>query len=151
MNRTTAASIVASASVLVGIAMHEGYKDNAYQDTAGVATVGFGQADGVKMGDKTDPVRALIKLEQSIDDHAKGMSKCIKVPVSQNEYDAYLDFTYNVGVFAFCTSTLNRKLNAGDYDGACKELLKWNKAGGKVVTGLAKRRQEEYNKCIQPS
>lgn len=149
--RTAATAIVASASVLVGIAVHEGYKSDAYQDVAGVYTVGFGQADGVKKGDKTDPVRALIKLEQSLDEHAKGMAQCIKVPISQGEYDAYLDFTYNVGVHAFCTSTLNKKLNSGDYDGACKELLKWDKADGKVQPGLTKRRKEEYEKCSLPS
>jgi lysozyme len=146
--RTAAASLIASASVLVGIAIHEGYSSAAYRDTAGIATVGFGQADGVKMGDKTDPVRALQVLQNSLDSHAKGMVACIHVPISQREYDAYLDFTYNVGVSAFCHSTLNKKLNSSDYDGACKELLKWDKAGGKVLPGLVKRRQEEYAQCI---
>ena len=145
--RTAAASLVASASVLVGIAIHEGYSNTAYHDSVGVATVGFGQADGVKMGDKTDPVRALIKLQSSIDSHAKGMTECIHVPISQGEYDAYLDFSYNVGVSAFCHSTLNKKLNSGDYDGACKGLLAWNQAGGKVLPGLVKRRQEEFEQC----
>jgi lysozyme len=148
MNRTTAASLVASASVIVGVAIHEGYSDTAYKDVAGVTTIGFGQADGTKLGDKTNPVRALVKLEQSLDEHAKGMVECIKVPISQGEYDAYLDFTYNVGVFSFCTSTLNKKLNSSDYDGACKELLKWNKAGGKVSEGLTKRRNDEYQTCM---
>jgi lysozyme len=69
------------------------------------------------------------------------------VPISQNEYDAYLDFTYNVGIGNFCHSTLNKKLNAGDYIGACKELLKWDKVNGKALPGLTKRRQEEYEKC----
>ena len=145
--RAAAASLVASASVLVGVAMHEGYSDTAYRDTAGIATVGFGQADGVKMGDRTDPVRALKTLEDSLDAHAKGMVQCIHVPVSQGEYDAYLDFTYNVGVSAFCHSTLNKKLNSSDYVGACLELLKWDQAGGKVLPGLVKRRQEEYLQC----
>ena len=147
MDRKPAAAIVASAAVLVSVAVHEGYSSKAYQDVAGVYTVGFGQADGVKKGDTTDPVRALVKLQNSLDEKAKGMVACIKVPISQGEYDAYLDFTYNVGVSAFCHSTLNRKLNSGDYDGACKELLKWNTAGGKVVQGLVNRRTEEYDKC----
>ena len=131
--------------------INEGYKSNAYQDVGGVYTVGYGQADGVKKGDATDPVRALVKLEQSLDEHAKGMVQCIHVPISQGEYDAYLDFTYNVGVSAFCHSTLNKKLNSMDYAGACKELLKWNTAGGKVVAGLQKRRAEEYEKCSAQS
>lgn len=151
MDRKPAAALVASAAVLVGVAVHEGYSGTAYQDVAGVYTVGFGQADGVKKGEKTDPVRALVKLEDSLDEHAKGMVQCIRVPISQGEYDAYLDFTYNVGVSAFCHSTLNKKLNSMDYAGACKELLKWNTAGGKVEPGLQKRRQEEYETCSLPS
>ncbi len=151
MDRKPAAAIIASAAVLVGVAVHEGYSGTAYQDVGGVYTVGYGQADGVKKGDKTDPVRALVKLEESLDEHAKGMVKCIHVPISQGEYDAYLDFTYNVGVSAFCYSTLNKKLNSMDYAGACKELLKWDTAGGKVEPGLLKRRQEEYEKCSLPS
>lgn len=147
MDRRAATAIIASASVLVGVAVHEGYSGTAYRDGAGVATVGFGQADGVKIGDTTTPVRALVKLQESLDEHAKGMVQCIHVPISQGEYDAYLDFTYNVGVSAFCHSTLNKKLNSSDYDGACKELLKWDTAGGKVVPGLLKRRQEEYDQC----
>jgi len=147
LDRKPVAALVISAAALVGIAVHEGYKSNAYQDVGGVYTVGYGQADGVKKGDVTDPVRALVKLEQSLDEHAKGMVQCIRVPISQGEYDAYLDFTYNVGVSAFCHSTLNKKLNSSDYDGACKELLKWDTAGGKVVPGLLKRRQEEYDQC----
>ena len=151
MDRRAAATIIASASVLVGVAVHEGYKSTAYQDVGGVYTVGYGQADGVKKGDVTDPIRALVKLEASLDEHAKGMVQCIKVPISQGEYDAYLDFTYNVGVSAFCHSTLNKKLNSMDYDGACKELLKWDTAGGKVVPGLLKRRTEEYEQCSAQS
>lgn len=151
MDRKPAAAIVASAAVLVSVAVHEGYKSNAYQDVKGVYTVGYGQADGVKKGDVTDPVRALVKLEQSLDEHANGMVQCIHVPISQGEYDAYLDFTYNVGVSAFCHSTLNKKLNSMDYAGACKELLKWDTAGGQVVQGLLKRRTEEYEKCSAQS
>jgi len=145
--RTAAASLIASASVLVGIAVHEGYSNTSYKDTAGVETIGFGQADGTKANETTNPVRALQVLENSVNIHAKGMADCIHVPISQGEYDAYLDFTYNVGVSAFCHSTLNKKLNSSDYAGACKELLKWNQAGGKVLPGLVKRRQEEYAQC----
>ena len=145
--RAAAASLIASASVLVGVAVHEGYSSTAYRDTAGIATIGFGQADGTKVGETTNPVRALQVLQKSLDEHAKGMVQCIHVPISQGEYDAYLDFTYNVGVSAFCHSTLNKKLNQSNYAGACSELLKWNKAAGEVVPGLVKRRQQEFEQC----
>lgn len=137
-----------SATALITIASNEGYVGETYSDAVGIPTIGFGETKGVKHGQKTDPVRALIQLNASMDEHAKGISKCITVPISQGEYDAYISFAYNVGVNAFCTSTLNKKLNAMDYDGACKELLRWNKAGGKVLNGLTKRREQEYQQCM---
>ena len=146
--RAAVAALVVSAATMVGIAANEGYIGTAYKDVVGVPTIGFGETKGVKLGDKTTPVRAMIQLEDSINYHVKGMSACIKVPISQGEFDAYTSFTYNVGVHAFCTSALAVKLNKGDYAGACKELLKWDHAGGKVYPGLTKRRQEEYEKCM---
>jgi lysozyme len=146
-NRVTVASLVVSASVLVTIAGNEGFVDHAYRDVVGVPTIGYGETDGVKMGQVTTPQRALLDLERSADAHAKGMAACIDVPVSQNEFDAYLDFTYNVGVSAFCGSTLARKLNAKDYAGACAELLRWDRAGGRVIPALHKRRLQEFQTC----
>lgn len=145
--RQAVAALVISATTLVGIAVHEGYVGQTYLDAVGVPTIGFGETKGVKPGQTTTPTRALVQLLKSADEHAKGMTACITVPLHQHEYDAYLSFTYNVGVGAFCRSTLNKKLNAGDYDGACAELLKWDKAGGKVLPGLTKRRQEEFKQC----
>jgi lysozyme len=147
-NRLLIGALSISATALITIASHEGYVGETYTDAVGVPTIGFGETKGVKYGQKTDPVRALIQLNSSMDEHAKGIAKCINVPISQGEYDAYISFAYNVGVNAFCTSTLNKKLNAMDYDGACKELLRWNKAGGKVLNGLTKRREQEYKQCL---
>lgn len=146
--RVAVVSLVITAATLVGIATHEGYVGTAYRDAVGIPTIGFGETKGVRMGQSTTPERALVQLLASADEHAKGMARCISVPLKQSEYDAYLSFTYNVGVGAFCKSTLNKKLNAGDYDGACKELLKWDKAGGRVLAGLTKRRQQEYKQCM---
>lgn len=147
--RVAATSLAVSASLLVALAVHEGYSDKAYIPIPGdVPTIGFGETAGVKMGQTTTPVRALVQLLNSADKHAKGMVECIKVPISQNEFDAYLSFTYNVGVGAFCRSTLARKLNAQDYEGACNELLRWDRAGGRVVAGLTKRRKEEHALCL---
>ena len=147
-SRVAVASLVVSGAALVAIASHEGYVGTAYKDPVGIPTIGFGETKGVVMGQVTTPQRAMIQLLDSATAHAHGMASCIKVPISQSEYDAYLSFTYNVGVKAFCKSGLVAKLNAQDYDGACKELLKWVYAGGKVLPGLVTRRQEEYNKCI---
>lgn len=146
--RVAAATLVVSAATLVTIAANEGYQDRAYKDVVGVETIGFGETKGVEAGQKTTVQRALVTLLDSADDHAKGMVACIHVPITQYEFDSYLDFTYNVGVQAFCSSTLNKKLNNGDYIGACKELLRWDMAGGRHFPGLTKRRQMEYDGCI---
>ena len=146
--RKAAAALIVSATALVGIAHWEQYRQNSYKDSGGIVTLGYGETKGVVAGQTTTPERALKTLLNSADEHAKGMNECIKVPLYQYEYDAYLSFTYNVGVGAFCNSNLNKKLNAGDYSGACSELLKWNHVGNKVLTGLTKRRQAEYFTCI---
>lgn len=146
--RATVAALTISATTLVGIAVNEGYVGQTYLDAVGVPTIGFGETKGVKPGQTTTPTRALVQLMKSADEHAKGMAACIKVPLYQHEYDAYVSFTYNVGVGAFCRSTLLKKLNAGDYEGACNELLLWDKAGGKALPGLTRRRQEERKLCL---
>ena len=146
--RQAVAALAISATALVGIAHYEQYRQSTYKDSGGIATLGYGETKGVVTGQTTTPERALQRLLESADEHSKGMNSCIKVPLYQHEYDAYLSFTYNVGVGAFCRSNLNTKLNAGDYSGACKELLKWNHVGTKVLAGLTKRRQAEYLTCI---
>lgn len=146
--RRNAAILTVSALTIVSIASHEGFREKAYRDVTGVPTVGYGETKGITMDSTMTRLEALQRLSESADEHANGMIRCIKVPVSQGEFDAFLSFTYNVGVGAFCRSTLVKKLNKLDYEGACQELLKWTQAGGKVYPGLVKRRQQEYNTCI---
>ena len=150
MNKTriTVAALAVSATCLVGIATHEGYRSEAYKDTVGIPTVGFGETAGVKMGDKTTPERALVQLLESTEKHADAIRQCIKVPLYQHEFDAYVSLAYNIGAGNFCRSTLVKKLNAKDYAGACEEIRRWNKAGGKVLPGLVKRREAEYRMCM---
>lgn len=148
MIRRTVAALSLSAAALIGIATFEGYRERAYDDGVGVQTIGFGSTENVKPGDKTDPVRALARLGADADRHAKEIASCIRVPLYQHEFDAYVSFAYNVGAGAFCRSTLAKKLNVGDYAGACAELMRWNRAGGKVLPGLVTRRQAEYRQCI---
>jgi lysozyme len=146
--RLKTAALTLSASALVGIATWEGFKPKAYIPIPGdVPTIGFGTTANVKMGDTIDPVTA---LKRKIDDVSKfegALKQCVKVELHQHEYDAFLSLAYNIGPGAFCKSTLVRKLNAGDYEGACKEILRWDRASGKVVQGLTNRRQAEYKQC----
>jgi lysozyme len=149
IDRKAIAGIVLSASALVGIALHEGYSDRAYTPVPGdVPTIGFGTTGGVKPGDTITPPKALVRALTDIQKFEGAVKKCVTVPLAQNEYDAYIALSYNIGSGAFCGSTLVRKLNAGDYDGACKQILVWDKFKGKPLRGLTIRRQEEYKQCM---
>lgn len=146
--RRNVAALSMSAAALVGLALHEGYRGEAYIPVPGdVATIGFGTTAGVKMGDRITPEKALARALTDAQKFEGALKQCVKVPLHQHEYDAYIQFSYNVGSTAFCGSTLVRKLNALDYEGACKELLRWTKAGGRELPGLVKRRQAEYQLC----
>ena len=145
--RLAVGALAVSAAALVGIATHEGYRSEAYKDTVGVPTIGFGETAGVKMGDKTTAERALVQLLESTEKHADAIRQCIHVPLYQHEFDAYVSLAYNIGAGNFCRSTLVKKLNAKDYAGACDEIKRWNKVGGKVLPGLVIRREAEYRMC----
>lgn len=142
------ASLALSATALVGIAGFESYQAVAYKDAVGIPTIGYGETKGVKMGQKTTPDRALVQLLSSANNHADDIRQCIKVPLYQHEFDAYVSLAYNIGAKNFCGSTLVRRLNAGDYTGSCREIKRWNKAGGKTLAGLTKRREQEYRMCM---
>lgn len=147
--RNDIAAISLSATALVAIVLHEGYKDTAYIPVAGdVPTIGFGTTGGVKIGDKTTPTKALQVAMKNVQTFEGALKECVKVPLSQNEYDAYVSLSYNIGSNAFCKSTLVKKLNQQQYIEACVEILKWDKFQGKPLAGLTKRRQEEYKKCL---
>ena len=133
-----------SASLLVSIALNEGYRGEAYKDAVGVPTVGYGETKGVTMKSRTTPDRALVQLLTSANRHADDIRQCIKVPLYQHVFDAYVSLAYNIGAKNFCGSTLVKKLNAGDYTGACEQIRRWDRAGGKVLAGLTKRREQEY-------
>lgn len=149
MNRMQLAGLTLSASALVGIALHEDYTSKAIIPVPGdKPTIGFGTTDGVKLGDSITPPKALQRALQDIQQFEGAIKRCVTVPLHQREYDAYTSLTYNIGQTAFCNSTLVRKLNAQDYEGACKEILRWDKFKGQPLPGLTKRRQAEFQQCV---
>ena len=125
-NRLAVAALSLSAAGLVGIANWEGFSDHAYIPVAGdVPTLGFGSTEGVKMGDTITVPKAIERLHRDTGKAESAIGRCVKVPLAQHEFDAFTSFAFNVGAEAFCTSTLVKKLNAGDYSGACAELKRW--------------------------
>lgn len=133
-------ALVLSASGLVYIAQREGYSDQAYADPVhgtAVPTNGFGTTGGVKMGDKTDPVRALVRLRADANEKEVALRRCFSdIKLLQREWDAYVGLAYNTGINPVCfnndrtgPSTLKARLQAGDYPGACEAILFYDRAG----------------------
>lgn len=152
LQRTHIAALALSASALVSMALHEGYSDKAYTPVPGdVPTIGFGTTEGVKPGDTITAPQALVRALQDAQKFEGALKQCVKVPLHQYEYDAYISLAYNIGPRAFCGSTLVKKLNASDYGGACSQILEWNKFQGKPLRGLTIRREKEYLQCIGES
>ncbi|EPW7259895.1 lysozyme [Citrobacter freundii] len=130
------------------IKQFEGCKLTAYQDSVGVWTIGYGWTQPVD----GKPIRAGMTIKQETAErllktglvsYENDVSRLVKVGLTQGQIDALVSFTYNLGSRSLSTSTLLRKLNAGDYAGAADEFLRWNKAGGKVLNGLTRRREAE--------
>lgn len=134
-----------------GIALikaHEGFRSHAYPDpgTGGDPwTVGYGTTHHVHPNTVVTEQQAHDMLVAELPVYEAAVSHGVTVPLAQHEFDALVSFVYNVGARHFLGSTALRKLNAGDRHGAAEALLMWNKAGGHVMAGLTKRREDERN------
>lgn len=130
------------------IKQFEGLKLNAYDDGVGVWTIGYGTIKypngvRVKKGDKITQAQADQYIANDVATFERAVNMLVNVPLNQNQFDALVSFTYNLGATNLSASTLLKKLNSKDYNGAAAEFQKWNKAGGKVMTGLIRRRKAE--------
>lgn len=129
----------------------EGLRLEAYPDPAhgwDVPTIGYGHTDAagepkVKRGMKITAAEADAILRRDLRQYEDAVSQAVKVPLNENQFAALVSFTFNLGPGNLRKSTLLQKLNARDYAGAAKEFPKWNKAGGKVLAGLTRRRKAE--------
>lgn len=127
----------------------EGFSTAPYLDAVGIPTIGYGSTfyeDGTKVSMCDVPMSeeaASKLLELKLNLFCIQIDKMVNIDLSQNQIDALASLVYNIGPGNFKTSTLLKKLNLDDIDGAASEFLKWNKAGGKVLSGLVKRRKEE--------
>lgn len=132
----------------VGITfMHdnEGCRLKAYLDTGMVPTIGWGSiwmfGNRVRLGMTCTQAEADDQFLLDVKLTEKCINKSVTVPLTQNQYNALVDFVYNVGVTAFNTSTLLKKLNLKDYQGAADQFMRWIYDNGKEVDGLKKRRK----------
>jgi lysozyme len=128
---------------------YEGLRTKAYLDSVGVATIGYGHTKGVKLGMMITETKAEELLKQDLEYFENKVLDLVKVNLLQNQFDALVSFVFNVGEGNLKKSTLLKKLNKTIYfrqqelEDIANEFLKWDKAGGKVLPGLTKRRQAE--------
>lgn len=128
----------------------EGFRSHPYRDAVGVWTIGYGctqYLDGRKVTGNDRPITHT-QAEELLEDlcnrvYGPGVERLVKIEIDQDKFDALVSFAYNVGLANLSTSTLLRKLNAGDIEGAAAEFPKWSRAGGKVLLGLVRRRDAE--------
>lgn len=156
--RIIIAALSLSAAGLVGIAVRENYVGEAMIPTQGdVPTLGFGTTTGIRMGDRTTPVRALQRIASDLDTvYEAAVKRCVKVALHQAEYDVYVSMAYNIGASAFCSSTIVKRANEMNYVGACDAILMWKKAAGfdcstpgnKRCAGLWTDRLRDHAKCM---
>ena len=124
----------------------EGLRTKAYKavPTEKYYTIGYGHyGSDVRVNQVISEKEAEKLLRDDVQSFVDGVNKLVKVDVTQNQFDALVSFAYNVGLSALKSSTLLQYLNAGNFQKAADEFLRWNKSGGKVYTGLVKRREQE--------
>ena len=127
----------------------EGLRLKPYKDAVGIPTIGYGNTyyeDGRKVS-LSDPAiteaRATDLLKMVVKRYEDAINRYVQVPITQNQFDALVSFAYNVGNENVRKSTLMKLLNRKQYMEAADQLLRWNKAGGKTLKGLTRRRQAE--------
>lgn len=126
------------------IKVSEGFSSEPYLCPGGVWTIGYGTTRGVNKN--SEPISKEFATElmvRDLIDFEMDVMRLVKVPLTQNQFDALVSFIYNIGTTAFGKSTLLRKLNKGDYDAVPTELLKWVWAGKRKLKGLVARRTAE--------
>lgn len=128
----------------------EGLELEAYLCPADIWTIGYGHTGNVKEGDSITKAEADELLDKDLQTFRNGVKRLVKVPLNENQFGALVSFAYNLGLGSLQNSTLLKLLNAGDYDGAADQFLRWNKSKGKVLTGLVRRREAERAVFLTP-
>ena len=121
----------------------EGCELYAYKCPAGVWTIGYGHTKDVEPGMQITEDDAHNMLVEELNEYETYVNTLVSVPLNQNQFDALVSWVYNLGGGNLKASTLLKVLNSGDYEGVPAQIMRWNKAGGKVLEGLTRRRQAE--------
>ncbi len=140
---------LAATAAIQFVGQWEGLRNEAYRDVVGVWTVCYGETQNVSRGDTYSTAECDAMLGARLEEFEQQLDKCLVAQVPVGMKVALLSWAYNVGTGAACRSTLVRKANAGDLRGACNELPRWNRAGGRVIQGLTNRRISERTMCLR--
>ena len=130
------------------VAGEEGLRTVAYKDPVGIPTICFGETKGVKIGDQKTIDECHAMLGDRVLEFGRGVDACINHPLPPNRKAAYTSTAYNIGIDGFCKSSMARKENAGDIQGACDSLRLYVYAKGIKLPGLVKRREQERALCL---
>jgi lysozyme len=127
------------------IEQSEGFRSTVYKDTAGLPTIGYGHR--IQLGESyphgITPPQAQALLARDVANAEAAVTNLVKVPLTQSQFDALVDFVYNLGAGRLAASTLLRDLNAGHYILAAAQILLWDHSGSQVDPGLKRRRKAE--------
>ena len=121
----------------------EGCELRAYLDAVDVPTIAYGRTKDVKIGDICTQQQAEDWLEEELVEYAGYVNEAVKVELTQPQFDSLVSWTYNLGPSNLNRSSMLRVLNTSDYDNVPEQIMRWNKAGGRVLAGLVRRREAE--------
>ena len=151
-------SLYVAALCIACVGAWEGLRTKAYRDAVGVPTVCYGETRGVKLSDRYTVEQCKEMLGDGLIDFEKGVRRCLKAPdrIPDKSYVAFVSLAYNIVQRGFCRSSISRYANKyadtgnlNDLRAACNRILRYNKAGGRVLSGLVRRRKEERKLCIE--
>ncbi|MCA1857463.1 lysozyme [Massilia oculi] len=141
---------VVAATLLAFTPAWEGTKLTTYRDLGGVLTYCTGATENAAWGRTYTQEQCRAQLDRDLERHAAGIASCIPMDrLTDGQRVAFVDAAYNIGVSAFCGSSMARRARAGDMRGACDALLMWDKVDGRQVRGLTRRRQAERELCLR--
>ena len=156
MKRKTLVGVIGAAAALIVAPLVSGWESGgkthlvAYRDIVGIPTICDGETEGVKMGMVETIEGCKARNEAALIRHAEPVLACTPtLRAHANQLAAAISLAYNIGTGAYCRSTVDRRFDAGQWRAACDAFLMWNKAGGKVVNGLDRRRRAERDLCLK--
>lgn len=130
------------------VGQFEGVRYRVYRDVVGIPTYCYGETKNPQFGHTYTPDECKSIFIPRLEEFNAGVDSCVHVPLSDKRRAASVSLAYNIGIGAFCRSTYVRRLNARDPH-ACDSILSWNRAGGRIVAGLTRRRAAERKLCME--